>query len=92
MLVTAPAAEVRHVVPPEVSTAIDELSLRAIDTRAVQATSPGTLGRLQAVRDYVVKNWPEKGTSESQIAGWFDDWVARMRRQTLAREPEPILV
>ncbi len=72
-----------HEIPIDVARHISWLSSDALVQPHVLETTPGTMQRRAAVRDYVVAHWPEKGCV--QVQEWFYAWVRALRREM--REP-----
>lgn len=88
MFAPAPTAEVRlesQPLPVFVAQTIDELSGKALSTHTVQATKPGTVGRCEAVKRYVMRYWPRHEEARL-VSRWYDVWVANMRRETLVKQ------
>ncbi len=94
LVYTAPARDIPAIihdrVPLAVMRKIDELSDAALATADVQATPPGTKQRLDAVRTYVVRNWPEVGCR--QITAWFGARVRQLRTSLELPSIEPSLL
>lgn len=82
--------QVRTSIPKsEINDLMDQLSLDAIKSPAVQKTEPGTLGRRAAVRAYVVQRRPGDMLA-SQFGREFDRWVRRMRAAVLKPSQPPL--
>lgn len=92
MAIAAPVAP-SIALPPVVAQTLDSLSLAAINSEEVQGTQPGTVGRRQAVRRYVIAHWPARQHARAELVSvWFDLWTQLIRRQTLTCNPEPCVL